>query len=252
VIVDANIAAGAAIQKSKLASLAIVNADVAAGAAIDYAKLALTGSVVNGDIAAAAAIVGSKLNAVRVATTVGGLGTAADGALGLVRAGSTPFDAIALVYDATYGHWVSEVRECGVVTGATGVSSNSTSDVAIGCNVTGPYGNLVTAGLTFQSRCYGYLTETGTGETGSVSMQVATQAAHASVGATGAFTTAYGTDSGIPATSSGNPFQFDTGWASPGAAPTSAAYFALRMVAHTSGTANAKQWFGQLAVRWIG
>jgi hypothetical protein len=60
-IVDADVAAGAAIAKSKLAALGIVNADVAAGAAIAYAKLALAGAIVNADIAAAAGILGSKV-----------------------------------------------------------------------------------------------------------------------------------------------------------------------------------------------
>jgi hypothetical protein len=61
-IADADVAAGAAIAKSKLATLNIVNADVAAGAAIAYAKLALTAAIVNADIAGAAAIAYSKLN----------------------------------------------------------------------------------------------------------------------------------------------------------------------------------------------
>lgn len=42
-----------------------------------------------------------------VATTVAGLGTGADGKLGLLRTGSSPYDFTALVYDATYGKWVS-------------------------------------------------------------------------------------------------------------------------------------------------
>ena len=61
-IVNADVAAGAAIAYSKLAlSSSIVNADIAAGAAIAYAKLNLATSIVNGDIAAGAAIAYSKL-----------------------------------------------------------------------------------------------------------------------------------------------------------------------------------------------
>ena len=61
-LVNADVAAGAAIAYSKLAlTNSVVNADVAAGAAIAYSKLALTNSIVNADIAAAAAIAYSKL-----------------------------------------------------------------------------------------------------------------------------------------------------------------------------------------------
>src|SRR3990167_6523753 len=44
-----------------------------------------------------------------VATTVAGLGTATDGKIGLIRAGSTPFDFVQVIYDATYAKWVSPV-----------------------------------------------------------------------------------------------------------------------------------------------
>ena len=50
-IADADVAAGAAISKSKLAALNIADADVAGGAAIAYSKLALSNSVVEGDLA---------------------------------------------------------------------------------------------------------------------------------------------------------------------------------------------------------
>jgi len=42
-----------------------------------------------------------------VATTVAGLGTATGGKIGLIRAGSTPFDFVQVIYDATYAKWVS-------------------------------------------------------------------------------------------------------------------------------------------------
>lgn len=62
-IVNANIAAGAAIAYSKLSLTgSIVDADIATGAAIAYAKLNLSGSIVNADVSASAAIAYSKLN----------------------------------------------------------------------------------------------------------------------------------------------------------------------------------------------
>ena len=60
-IVDADIAAGAAIVKTKLGPLAIVDADVAVGAAIAKAKLAPL-DVLNADVDPAAAIAESKLS----------------------------------------------------------------------------------------------------------------------------------------------------------------------------------------------
>jgi len=61
-LVNADIAAGAAIAYSKLNLTGlVVNADINAAAAIAYAKLNLTGLVVNADINAAAAIATTKL-----------------------------------------------------------------------------------------------------------------------------------------------------------------------------------------------
>lgn len=62
-IVNADIAAGAAIAYSKLnLAASIVNADVSATAAIAYSKLALTSAIVNADVSASAAIAYAKLN----------------------------------------------------------------------------------------------------------------------------------------------------------------------------------------------
>lgn len=71
-IVNAEIAAAAAIAYSKLALTGgIVNADIAAAAAIVYSKLALTGGIVNADIAAAAAIADSKLESIVAVSSMG-------------------------------------------------------------------------------------------------------------------------------------------------------------------------------------
>lgn len=105
-IKNAHIDPGAAIAKSKLAALSIVDADVAGAAAIAQSKLAL--SITNAQIDAAAAIAGSKMLPARVATTVAGLGTAADGALGLLRIGASPYEYLTMIYDAGQGKWVSE------------------------------------------------------------------------------------------------------------------------------------------------
>jgi hypothetical protein len=84
------------------------------------------GGIDNANLAAAAAVVGTKLLPVRVATTVAGLGTAADGALGQLRVGSTPFEFLALVYDATYGKWVSAAESLIAQPSATLTTTNTT------------------------------------------------------------------------------------------------------------------------------
>jgi hypothetical protein len=53
-----------------------------------------------------------------VATTVAGLGTPNDGKLGHLKLGTTPFDFIALTYDATYGKWVSAAEKMIAVSGS--------------------------------------------------------------------------------------------------------------------------------------
>lgn len=70
-IVNANVAAGAAIAYSKLnLTGSIVNADINAAAAIAYSKLNLTGSIVNADIATGAAIAVNKLAALTASRAV--------------------------------------------------------------------------------------------------------------------------------------------------------------------------------------
>lgn len=48
---------------------------------------------------------------VPVATTVSGLGgTPANGVVGMIRAGATPYEFTQLIYDSTYGKWVSQAQ----------------------------------------------------------------------------------------------------------------------------------------------
>lgn len=65
IITDANIAAGAAIAKSKLANLDIVDADISASAAIAKSKLASL-NIVDADVSPSAAIAKSKLASLNI------------------------------------------------------------------------------------------------------------------------------------------------------------------------------------------
>lgn len=77
-IVNADINAGAAIAKSKLAALDIVNADVNAAAAIARSKLDFGAGLVNTDIAAGAAIAKTKLAALAIVNADVAAGAAID------------------------------------------------------------------------------------------------------------------------------------------------------------------------------
>lgn len=97
----------------------------------------------------------------RTATTIVGLGTASDGAIGHIRAGSTPFDFVTLVYDATYAKWVSDAQIIGSI---YSVSTSSTTASAWGAlslaNNSGPiipWRIMDTAGLKPQIRLFGRL-----------------------------------------------------------------------------------------------
>lgn len=85
-------------------------------------------------------------------------GTPGDGARGFIRGGSTPYQFTPLVYDATYGHWVSPEINCGYA--AVGSSTSSVAVPATGVGGAIDYGALITAGLTLQIRFGGLSSNT--------------------------------------------------------------------------------------------
>lgn len=99
----------------------------------DHLKSIINGGLDNGNIAANAGIVGTKLNAARVATTVAGLGTAADGALGLLKVGADPFEYLQLIYDGSKGKWVSEAKWVSATPWGGNFTNTTTSYVAVPC-----------------------------------------------------------------------------------------------------------------------
>ncbi len=62
-----------------------------------------------------------------VATTVAGLGTGTDGLVGWLRLGSSPYEFVKLIYDATYGKWVSELLASFVIQLSASYTTTSTS-----------------------------------------------------------------------------------------------------------------------------
>ena len=103
----------------------------------------------------------------QVATTVGGL-TTGNGNAGFLRTGSSPFDFLPVIYDSTYGHWVSEVF-MGLTADATGGNTASNTYVGTASSFqhgpAWPQGNYINAGLTLQLRvlALGFTNGTATG-----------------------------------------------------------------------------------------
>ena len=88
----------------------------------------LNGGLENVNIDAAAGITAGKLLPVRVATTVPGIGgSSGGGAHAQLRVGSSPYDFIGLVYDATAGRWVSPTQRIFTTEDSQGLSWNGTS-----------------------------------------------------------------------------------------------------------------------------
>ena len=126
-LVDADVAAAAAIAYSKLnLATSILNADINAAAAIAYSKLNLTGGILNADINAAAAIAISKLATVtasRIMVSTGG---------GVISpATETQAQLTALV--ANLGSYTTDVAQA--VTGSVGVQTDVTVTITPGFTV---------------------------------------------------------------------------------------------------------------------
>lgn len=103
-----------------------------------------------------------------VATTIAGLGTAADGKVGGLRLGATPFDFLGLVYDATYGKWVSQPFEvCSTQFASTGTTA--TGDFTA-FDATIAHKAFTDAPLVLQLRFIGRLNCTGGGNTCGISV----------------------------------------------------------------------------------
>lgn len=143
-----------------------------------------------------------------VATTVAGLGTAEDGKVGLIRAGSSPFDFLLVVYDATYGKWVSDAWcACAYTSGSTATRTGVTTYGAVGDNFKSytPWRVLNTAGLSDQYRVIALLSCSG-GATGSVAVILQ------GYDTGGALAATLGTEFSVGSTTSATAVGVDGGW----------------------------------------
>lgn len=141
--------------QSGLVALSTVTAkgDLLVGTAastVDNLAVGTDGQVLTADSAQSTGIKwATAASSGRVATTVGGLGTAANGALGLVRVGASPYDLVHLIYDSTYAKWVSPVATVTLPTLAAAFS-NTTYDDKLYPFVMPRYKAIYDAGLRLQ------------------------------------------------------------------------------------------------------
>lgn len=132
-------------------------------------------------------------------------GTPPDGAVGLLRMGTTPFDFILLIYDATYGKWVSDSWQ--LISGQTG-NQNVTAYATFGNQTTIPWRNYQAAGLTPQFRITGQVHVNSGTETTTLAVGMAAT----NVGASGLPTYA-GSEFAAVTGGAGTDYIVDSGWA---------------------------------------
>lgn len=156
----------------------------------------------------------SVVGGATVATAVSALGTGEDGRVAHIRGGSSPYDFLALTYDATYGKWVSPAfvagsggRTTAHNTASTWMSVNNTfqgGDDGTATDVFFPYKAFVDAGLTLQWRLMCVLISDGV-TTVDGGLQITTAAINASLGTPS-------TDAALVTSTSGSGLVKDSGW----------------------------------------
>ncbi len=182
-----------------------------------------------------------------VATTVAGLGTGVDGVIGLIRAGSTPFDFKTVIYDATYGKWVSaqEMSATSSGTAQTRTGATTYGGFTDSFQVWTPYKVFQTAGLVDQWRTTCLMNCSG-GATGSVAITLQ------GWNTGGAIASLTATEFSVATTTSATNVGGDGGWTAP-ASPTSDDFasahgrFKTSSAAQTVSVTNFCAW-----LRWTG
>lgn len=142
-----------------------------------------------------------------VSTTITGLGTAASGKQGLIRAGSTPYSFLPVIYDATYTHWIGETDTLASQLGPVATTSTSMTQLTQSELPTPymPWAVYDTAGLKPQFRLISELVTDNVGGTATAALGF--RGVNVS-GTPGAFTTSATT---IAVTGNTNQLK-DTGW----------------------------------------
>ena len=179
-----------------------------------------------------------------VATTVAGLGTAANGKQGLIRAGSSPYEEIELIYDSTKAKWVSQPMSFGAPAGSVNAFNEAGPVSAIIPN----WSALVTAGLSMEVRAMFWWVCNQSVAANGWRIQVTSQAG-GNVSHPGA---PFGTQlAGITNASSTTEAYVDTGWVAANPSSADHALFVLSFLANNTG-ATVTWYYPQILVRFVG
>lgn len=190
-----------------------------------------------------------------VATTVAGLGTVADGKVGQLRLGSSPYEFLPVIYDATRAAWMS--AEQLVFDAGTVVQTYNTAALAdlFAAGIVGvhPYRAFQAAGLVCYFRAVALIGKTAAGANSDMSLALSVASndlgtAEASVGGY-AFTVGTTTRTITGATVVG----FDTGWVRPTFLMTVADQLTVKVRGNVTDVTDPKVWRSvKVYLRWQG
>lgn len=201
------------------------------------------------------AVANTAVPAIVIANTIAGLGSVSDGKQGLLRLGATPYEFLGLVYDSTYGKWVSDPMSIGIVadassagdsgTGAWKIVTAGAGNTFLGCAIL-PLKSHTDAGLSLQLRVAGDMKRTGT-STHKLGVLVQTLDAGGQGSSIGS--TIYSTTINSPTVFTG----VDSGWQTAVAANDATAK-SLGQIYFFTNSDGADTFFGRAGVmaRWVG
>jgi hypothetical protein len=180
-----------------------------------------------------------------VATTVAGLGTASSGKIGLIRAGSSPYEMIGLTYDSTKAKWVSPELVFSSP-GASGTVNANTDSLVLWAIIDG-WDSIKAAGLTMEARLSFFMNANVTTNNG-YDLGVLSQAITAGYPtAIGSFTNLASVRTLPTASNRG----YDLGWIAANPASNNRAIFAMNVNSSSSGN-SCQYYFPCLRVRFVG
>lgn len=206
--------------------------------------------------------VSADLGVIPVATTISGLnsqyygGAQTGGSMGLLRTTTTPYDFLAVTYDSTYAHWVSD--QTVIIGGASpqgGWTANvwqTIGDYEVWSNATFngtiiPYKCYTDAGLSLQVRASAVCKTDAGGHTMNIGCQLTPYAVAGAAGTSS-------TDTSLASTTSTSFVMIDSGWVNaPSITANTLAVVVMRAMNSATINSNAADvTHGTLAIRWVG
>lgn len=190
-----------------------------------------------------------------VGATIAALGTPSNGSAGLLELGSVPpGEFLIVVFDAALNKWVSsEVLIFDQGTATSGFNTIGETDLFASGRGLHDFRDYVNAALTPQFRTLGLIGKTSAiaNATMTLGMQLGSQNAGTPEASIGAYGATFGTTART--VTGANIWQFDTGWSSPAALPTTADELTCKLRGNVSDGSDAKSWSSlKTYLRWVG